>query len=213
MRTFQRTLIASAIALGLAASGAASAQFSNAYFFGDSVTDSGNFKGQLPPGTGKFTTNPGPVWSEVFAERFGLTAVPSNSGGTNYAYGGSRVTDLPGTVGLPLSGMDALPVATQVRQYLAKGPADPNAVYSIQGGGNDFSYQFGLLLAGQATAAQVQAALANVAVDLAKQAATLQAAGARYIVVQWAPDIGTTLRGSLSGSRTMPNTRASIRML
>ena len=70
MRPFKRSLLASAVALGLAGSGAASAQFSNAYFFGDSVADSGNLSSKLPPGTGKFTTNPGPVWSEVFAQRF-----------------------------------------------------------------------------------------------------------------------------------------------
>jgi outer membrane lipase/esterase len=199
MRIFQRSLLAGTIALGLAASGTASAQFSNAYFFGDSVSDSGNFKSQLPPGTGKFTTNPGPVWSEVFAERFGLTANPSNSGGTNYAYGGARIANLPGDVGLPLSGMDALPVTTQVQQYLAKGSVDPNALYSIQGGGNDFTYQFGLLLAGAATPAQVQAALAAAAVDLGKQAAILKAAGARYILVMDAPDMGTILTGAATG--------------
>ena len=65
MQNFKRTLLAGAVALAVSAP--AAAQFSNVYFFGDSLTDSGNFKSVLPPGTGLFTTNPGPVWSQVFA--------------------------------------------------------------------------------------------------------------------------------------------------
>jgi outer membrane lipase/esterase len=200
MRTLQRSLLAATIALSLATSGAATAQpFSNVYFFGDSVTDSGNFKSVLPPGTGLFTTNPGPVWSQVFAQHFGLSAIPSTAGGTNYAYGGARVALLPGVVDSPLSPLAALPVTTQVAQYLAKGPADPNAIYSLQAGGNDFFFQFGRLLAGAATPAEVQAALGTAAVQLGSQAAILQAAGARYLMVWTAPDMGTILSGVATG--------------
>jgi len=197
MRNFKRTLVAGAIALAVSAP--AAAQFSDTIFFGDSLSDSGNYKSQLPPGTGKFTTNPGPVWSEVFAQHFGFAALPSAAGGTDYAYGGARVTDLPGVVDAPLNPMDATPVATQVKQYLAKGPINPNAIYTIQGGGDDFFYQFGLLAAGAATPDQVQAALGQAAVDLGKQAAILQAAGARYIIVWTGSDVGTSLFGQASG--------------
>jgi outer membrane lipase/esterase len=197
MRIFKRTLLAGAIALAVSAP--AAAQFSNVYFFGDSVSDSGNYHSVLPPGTGKFTTNPGPVWTEVFAQNFGFSANPSTQGGTNYAYGGARITLLPGVVGPPLVPNDAVPVATQVTQYLSHGPADPNALYSLQGGGDDFFYQFGLLLAGATTPAQVQAALGQAAVDLAKQAAILKAAGARYIMVWAVPDVGTSLGGAATG--------------
>ena len=134
MRLFQRTVASSAIALALAASGNAAAQYSNVYFFGDSLIHSGNYKSNLPPGTGLFTTNPGPVLSQVIAQRFGFTAIPSTqSGGNNYAYGGARAAQLPGVGGSPLSPAAAVPVATQVQQYLAKGPADPNALYSVLG--------------------------------------------------------------------------------
>lgn len=197
MRTLKRTLLAGAVALALSTS--AAAQFSQAIFFGDSLSDSGNYKSLLPPGTGKFTTNPGPVWSEVFAQHFDLAAIPSTAGGTNYAYGGARVTDLPGILGAPLNPNDATPVATQVKQFLAKGPADPNAIYTIQAGGNDFFYQLGLLAAGLATPDQVQAALGQAAINLGKQAAILQAAGARYLVVWTVPDVGTSLFGQASG--------------
>ena len=200
MRLFQRTVASSAIALALAASGNAAAQYSNVYFFGDSLIDSGNYKSNLPPGTGLFTTNPGPVLSQVIAQRFGFTATPSTqTGGNNYAYGGARVTLLPGVVGSPLSPSAAVPVATQVQQYLAKGPADPNALYSVSGGGNDFFYQFGLLAAGAATPAQVQAALGTAAVQLATQAALLKAAGARNTMIWYVPDVGTSLDGAATG--------------
>lgn len=200
MRLLRRTLVSSAIALALAASGNAAAQYSNVYFFGDSLIDSGNFKSVLPPGTGLFTTNPGPVISEVIAQRFGFTAIPSTQpGGNNYAYGGARVALLPGYLGNPLSPNAAVPVTTQVQQYLAKGPADPNALYSVSGGGNDFFIQFGLLAAGAATPAQVQAALGTAAVQLATQAALLKAAGARNIMVWYVPDVGTSLDGAATG--------------
>ena len=52
MRKLQRSLLASAITLSLAASAHADTQFSNVYFFGDSLTDAGNYKAVLPPGTG-----------------------------------------------------------------------------------------------------------------------------------------------------------------
>ncbi len=198
MRTFKRALLAGAIALAISAP--ATAQFSNAYFFGDSLTDSGNYHAQLIPSQGMFTTNPGPVWSQVFASHFGLDAIPSVlAGGNNYAYGGARVTDLPGVVGLPLSPANAIPIATQLQQYLAKGPADPNAVYSINGGGNDFFVQLGALGAGQATPAQVQAALLAAATNLGKQVAILNAAGARYVMIWNLPDVGVTPYALASG--------------
>jgi outer membrane lipase/esterase len=62
------------------------------YVFGDSLTDMGSYKPVLPPGTGMFTTNPGPVWAQPFAQSFGFSASPANQGGNDYAYGGARVT-------------------------------------------------------------------------------------------------------------------------
>jgi len=200
MRTFQRSLTSGAVAFALAASGSVAAQFSNAYFFGDSLSDAGNFASQLPPGTGKFTTNPGPVSSEVLAQRFGFAAMPSTLGGTNYAYGGARAALLPGVVDSPLSPMSAVPVVSQVTQYLAKGAADPNALYAINGGGNDFLYQFTRYATGTPLP-EVQAALGAAAVDLAKQAAILKAAGANAnnIMVWYLPDVGTSLYGAATG--------------
>ena len=102
MRTIKKTLLAAALGAGLGfTAGPASAQFNQFYFFGDSLTDAGSFKPLLPPGTGEFTTNPGPIWAEVLAQRYGATATPANQGGNDYAVGGARVTQLPGVPDSP----------------------------------------------------------------------------------------------------------------
>jgi len=198
MRSFRPTLVAGALAFALSA-GTASAQFSNAYFFGDSLTDTGSYKPVLPPGTGLFTTNPGPVWVAPFTQYYGLSASPANQGGNDYAEGGARVTSLPGVPNTPPTGT-ATPVSVQVANFLSKGPADPNAIYSVWAGANDLFYQLGLAQAGLITTAQLQANLGIAATDLVKQIATLNAAGAKYIVVFNVPDIGKTPFGVGSGS-------------
>lgn len=196
MRTFKRTLLAGAIALAISAP--ASAQFSNVYFFGDSLTDGGSYKPVLPPGTGLFTTNPGPVWALPFAEYLGSTEKPANQGGNNYAEGGARVTSLPGVPNSPPTAT-ATPVATQISHYLATGPADPNSIYTVWAGANDIFTQIGLAQAGLITAAQLQANTALAAGELVAQIARLKAAGARYIIVFNVPDIGKTPYGVSTG--------------
>ena len=54
MRRFRPTLVAGALAFALSA-GTASAQFTNAYILGDSLSDGGQYGGA------RFTTNPGLV--------------------------------------------------------------------------------------------------------------------------------------------------------
>lgn len=199
MQKLQRRLLASAITLSLAASANADNLFSNVYFFGDSLTDAGNYKAVVPPGTGLFTTNPGPVWPTLFAGHFGLAAIPSvQTSGNDYAYGGARVTQLPGVPPVAPTAA-ATPIATQLQQYLAKGPVDAKAIYSINGGGNDFFWQLGLLGAGAATPAQVQTAIGTAAVQLGQQVAILNAAGAQYVYIWNVPDIGLTPDAKASG--------------
>ncbi len=197
MRSFRVSLAATAVMLALGA-GNASAQFTNIYFFGDSLTDSGSYKPVLPPGTGLFTTNPGPVWSQVLAQRYGVTAEPANQGGTNFAQGGARVTGLPGVPDSPPTGT-ATPIATQVAQLVSGAPLDSGALYAVWGGANDIFFQLGALGAGAITPAQLQANVAAAAGELSRQVAILEAAGARYIVVFNLPDIGRSPSGIGSG--------------
>lgn len=197
MRRFKRTLIAAAFALALSP-GIAAAQFSSVYFFGDSLTDDGSFKPLLPPGTGLFTTNPGPMWVQIFGSRYGFAVSPANQGGNDYAEGGARVTELPGVPNAPPTAT-ATPVAQQIQQLLAKGPLDPHGLYSVWAGANDLFEQLGLLAAGAVTPAQAQANLVLAATQLVQQVGILHAAGANYIVVFNLPDVGKTPFGLGSG--------------
>jgi len=182
----QRSLLAGAIALAL--STPVAAQFSNVISFGDSLSDVGSFKPILP---GMFTTNPGPVWTIPFAQHYGFSSSPANTGGTNYAYGGANVTATPGYPDIPpLS--SAVPIVNQVTQFLAKGPVDPNAIYTVWGGANDMNATLDRVFAGQMTPAQAQAYMGGVAKDLVTEVARLSAAGAKYIVVFDVPDVGKT---------------------
>ncbi len=186
MKAPVRTALAAALAL--AAAPVAAQTYSQTIFFGDSLTDSGHFRpalvSQAGPSAaivGKFTTNPGLVWSEYLADFYGDEAFSDNQGGDNYAVGGATInTDTVGALG-PIPSL-----ATQVGSYLAStgGRADPNALYTVWGGANDL-----FAVTAGAPAAQTIGAAVTAQVGLV---GTLQAAGARYILVPTVPDLGRT---------------------
>ena len=171
------------------------ADYSNAIFFGDSLTDAGTYVGQPPIAgiydiAGKFTTNPGPVWSEIVAANLGHPTAPANQGGTDYAAGGARVTAQPGYPNSPfVPFIQAAPsVRDQITSYLNStgGRADSHTLYTVWAGANDvFALQDG-------GAAYNALPMSQVADNLSVQVARLRDAGARYIVVPNLPDIGTT---------------------
>ena len=178
-----------AVALALAAlPAAAQSQFSDTIFFGDSLTDSGHFRPALiqavgPQGAliGRFTTNPGLVWSEFLADFYGTGAVSANQGGTNFAVGGARTgVNTSGALG-PIPSL-----TTQLTSYLTSrgGAADPNALYTVWGGANDLFAVAG----GAPAAATIGAAVTSQVTVIG----ALQQAGARYILVPTIPDLGKT---------------------
>src|SRR5690606_38710399 len=176
--------LAGALALSLGFAGAAHAQtFTGFYAFGDSLSDTGNIGDMngLPPGF-SFTTNPDPVMVEIVADAFGLSAVNSLQGGSNFAWGGACVNP----VGPCLNPVPNIP--TQITQYLTAtgGSADPNALYSIWGGANDIFATLALD-PGNAQANTVAAATSYV-----QQIGRLQAAGANYVIVYNLPNLGVT---------------------
>src|SRR6185295_12709203 len=121
-------------------------QFSQVYVFGDSLSDAGYFRPVLgaagvPPSLlailGRFTTAPGPVWSELIASHYGAPTGPSNANNGNiFAQGGARVAQ--NSSATP-AGAAQRPITTQVNEYLTRagGSADPNALYAIWAGAND----------------------------------------------------------------------------
>jgi outer membrane lipase/esterase len=180
MRNLRRSLAAAAVACAVASP--ASAQFSATYIFGDSLSDAGQYGA-------RFTTNPGLSFPVYLAQRYGLAATPSFTGGNDFAQGGARLaapaSDLP-------PGTPNFTITQQVQNFVAQGAIDPNALYQLQGGPNDVLALTTQFAAGQITQAQLQAGVAQAATQLAGLAGQLQAAGARYIVVYGLPDVGLT---------------------
>ena len=191
MRKFRPTHVACALALALSA-GSASAQFTNAYAFGDSLFDAGQYGS-------RFTTNPGLVPPMYVAQFWGLALTPSFQGGNDYAQGGALVNAPQG--GLP-PGVPDLSINTQVNLFLSKGIPDPRALYQIDGGGNDLFKQFTAFATGQITQAQLQANVSQAAIDLATAVGKLKAAGAQYVIVFNLPDAGKS--PAANGSCTRP---------
>jgi outer membrane lipase/esterase len=141
------------------------------------------------------------------ALQYGITVTPSFTGGTDYGQGGARVNS-PSPLIPP--GAPNISIAQQVTQFLAKGPVDPNALYQLQGGANDILVLAGQFAAGQITQAQLQAGVAQAASDLVAQAARLQAAGARYLLVYNVPDVGLTPAAGAQNARAQFTAIASL---
>jgi outer membrane lipase/esterase len=185
-----RGVLAAALVLA-AAPAAAQDAFTRTVFFGDSLTDAGYFRpvlvqqaGPQAAILGRFTTNPGLTWAEWLADYYGTNASANGNGqsGDNYAVGGARVgVDTVGALG-PTPSM-----ATQMTRYLAAngGRADPGALYTVWGGAND-------LFAVSANPAQAQQIIGAAVTAQVGIVATLQGAGARYVLVANIPDIGIT---------------------
>ena len=191
---------------GLALEGSQS--FSQFLAFGDSNIDSGYYRALPSPGAGaalfntlwpsavahgagKPTSSPGLMSSEALASDFGLNGAPSNQGGSNFATSGAKNV----TVNNALTGdfRAAIPTTVQISNYLASngGRANPNGLYLISSGGNDVAYALGNT--GMAPfPTDPQGYIVSAANSLASSVATLQAAGARYIVV---PDLPYSFPG------------------
>ncbi|WP_323122427.1 SGNH/GDSL hydrolase family protein [Burkholderia alba] len=182
--------------------------------FGDSLSDVGTYSPQilLGFGGGRFTTNPGQVWTQVVASYYGDTLTPAYeggfgvplqaTGGRGYAQGGSRVTLQPGIGQAPAGSPNAaysqattVPIATQVQQYLQQyGSFNSNQIVLINGGANDIFYQAAAAQAAGTAVAQQQAgqAIALAAQQLAALVQQIVASGATHVYVSNVPDIGGT---------------------
>ena len=195
---FVRSLCAIVVA---GATTAASAQFSQVVFFGDSLTDPGNLAlaigsdpGQVvtgnsyipsqPYASGQFTN--GDVWARTFASAVGvpLSGQPALLGGGNYAFGGARVatdgTDLPPSL-LAQAG-------TFLQATGNVAPAD--ALFVIAGGGNDARDALVAATTSPTPGATIRAAADAYAQSIGTIVDQLQAAGAQHIVVWDVPDVG-----------------------
>ena len=198
-----RSALAAALALA-AVPALAQSPFSKTVFFGDSLTDTGYYRPvlvQLDPSAsivGRFTTNPGWVWSDYLADYYGTNAMPNGNGqtGDNYAAGGARVgVDNTNPLNPMLPATPSL--KTQLNAYLTAngGKADANALYTVWGGAND--------LFAVAAGAPAQATIGAAVADQVGMVATLEGAGAQYVMVPNLPDIGLTPSSRAGGAVAM----------
>ncbi|CAB3796151.1 Phosphatidylcholine-sterol acyltransferase [Paraburkholderia ultramafica] len=172
--------------------------------FGDSLSDVGTYAPIASAvGGGRFTTNPGQVWSQDVAQYYGDTLSAaytidathklSAQNGLGYAEGGATVatpadqneflTDLIGDI--------EMPVSQQVSSYLsAHGRFNANQLVLVWAGAND------VLRAGQLpAAAQTVATAANT---LSQLVAQIVQNGAMHVVVINLPNIGLSPKGIAS---------------
>jgi outer membrane lipase/esterase len=212
------------LALGCSSTWAASSPYSTMVVFGDSLADAGQYPdADGPPGaTLRFTNRTGPTYQDGSGEFIGPNAStllglklnvapgqlaastsPVNAAlgqpdGNNWAVGGDRtdqVYDAITSQSNVINPDDGSLLRTRPG-YLPTNNfrADPNALYYLTGGGNDFLQGRVLSLSQSRDAAD----------RLADSAQVLRQAGARYIMVWLLPDIGQT--PALSGTILAPVT-------
>jgi len=167
-------MIFALIGLAPGAVSAATPSYDAIYVFGDSYCDVGNLflatggaEPAAPYYNGRFSN--GPIWIEHVAGGLGLPMVAYLAGGTDYAFGGAWVTQPQSATGVPS-------IPQQVGLYLSqtKGKADPNAIYVIEGGGNDIL---------DTTAGSPDQLGFQIATGLAESELLLRRAGARHFVI------------------------------
>jgi len=189
--SIRQALLLTCLVLSPIAAQATNPQFSAIYVFGDSYCDAGNLfladGGAYPISPpyyfGRFSN--GRVWAEHVAGAWGLPLTPSNAGGTDYAWGGAFVT-----ADQPLGDGHVIPsVPHQVQLYLLQhgGKADPNALYVLEGGGNDIIDALG--------AGSPQQLAFQIAVGTASNELLLRQAGARNFLVPNLFDLATVPEG------------------
>lgn len=200
--------LAVACCMATVAPSLSAAPYSGLYVFGDSLSDAGQFPDSVnsTTQTRRFTNRIGPLFTDASGEVYGKTSPmligellglgaqsPSTSSvfesngwadGNNWAVGGYRTDQILDSIteaGGSIAG-------TRTRDGFLVDLAnrglslDVNALYYVNGGGNDF-------LQGQVlSTAQAQAAAGR----LVDSVEALQAAGARYIMVSLLPNVGNT---------------------
>lgn len=173
------------VAAFLTAAPVSAMPFTKAVFFGDSVSDTGNFC-ILFPGDDQCVDpyfqgriSNGPVWSELFAEGLGVGAQAALLGGTNFAVAGAETGDLLGQGGLP----GEIPVSLGLIPVPGVNPMpiDPGALYVIWIGGNDI-----LRPVRGGGVPNITGAVENILNGIV----TLQAFGAANFLISNLPDTG-----------------------
>jgi len=198
-----RKLTALCVASLFCAPLSAQSYFSELVIFGDSLLDSGNFgrrfTNKLGDGSGDYTLGPyANIAPQYLGVALGLATDPAVAGGTNYAVGGYETADILNSINgtglaLPAGGAEARPA------YLTDHTVDRNALFLIDGGGNDF-------LNGTAVD---QATIVASAQTLIAGVSAIDAAGGRFIMLSNLPDLGKT-PAAQAQDLTLPGYAATV---
>jgi phospholipase/lecithinase/hemolysin len=162
--------------------------YTEIYVFGDSLSDTGRLFETIgippsPPYYEGHTSN-GPLWVEHLAELLELTYNPQ----TNFAWAGA----LSGTTNVwnvTFPDMELLGLQQQVDQYIEDTAADPNALYVVWAGANDFLDEI----------TDPQETITTAITNLISAVTKLQNHGARHILVPNLGNLGKTPRALASG--------------
>lgn len=182
------------LAAGLGFAGAAqAASYSNLFVFGDSLSDVGNdlvvTGGAVPSPAyyssgatvGRFSN--GLNYADHLAAGLGLVLSPSVLGGTDYAYGGARVSSVAG--GLPAT---ALSFNQQIGAFDAShARADGGALYVLWIGANDMSDA--ITAAAHGNSAAVGAAIGNAMQGIGSAITDLSNRGATHFLIPNLPNL------------------------
>ncbi|WP_277182762.1 SGNH/GDSL hydrolase family protein [Caballeronia sp. BR00000012568055] len=169
--------------------------------FGDSLSDVGTYAPIASVvGGGRFTTNPGQVWSQDVAQYYGDTLTAAFTidighelkaqSGLGYAQGGSTVATPASQAGFitDVIGDIELPVNQQISSYVsAHGSFNSNQLVLVWAGSND------VLRAGTPPAATT--IVQTAATTLAQLIGTIVQNGATHVVVVNVPNIGLSPDG------------------
>ena len=165
--------------------------------FGASLSDNGNAcnlsTSNCPPSppyaSGRYSN--GPLWIDSVAAKYGASARPSRTGGTNYAYAGARTGTVPGVTTPP--GVPSMVV--QVEQYLASvgyvAQAQTLFVVDAATVGNNIADALTLSATDPTAPTKVLTAAVTDVVGIIQR---LYAAGGRQIAVLNSANVGRTPR-------------------
>lgn len=188
-KNISRLCIAAMLACASTLSFASLPSFSNYYFFGDSLSDAGNFV--VPAGTAKDCvnvdapvtnttggTNPGKMWTQDLDS----SASASKNGGNDYAVAGYETGANQSNTNQGVVG--------EVDQYLSQHPsASSSALYVIWGGANDI-LQRTVKAPGESGSVEPPATVINQGMaNITSIVNKLYAAGARHFFIIGMPDV------------------------
>jgi len=215
--------------VGAALLSSSASAFDNIYFFGDSLSDTGNVNLVYGGQAADRFTNGNTVAADVVAAHYGVPIGPSGhligqALGNNYAVGGASALDEDNDETTPDGNLP-----TQVNAYLALNgfQSDPSALYMIVIGGNDLFAAQGIRATYHKTSPGAERQAIRKAskerVDIAVDSVTAQimkliGTGARNILIGNAPDVGAVpntdylVAGLLADSSSAAEERRALKM-